>query len=179
VTLRAVAQALGRSISFNKEMAAQIREAYGGAPLSAEQEKMAMLPEGARLRMPPGAASKWPIVQVENVFVLPGVPAFFEAKLDLILEHFVAGGLPPVHTRKLVLSVVEGEIVRALNEVVALFPALQLGSYPVNETDFKTVVTIEGEDEVQVEAALKALAAEMRPGTVVRRPSKNLEHMLN
>jgi molybdopterin-biosynthesis enzyme MoeA-like protein len=117
--------------------------------------------------------------QVENVFVLPGVPAFFQAKLDLILEHFVSSGQPPVHTRKLVLSVGEEEIVRALNEVVADFPALALGSYPVNEADFKTVVTIEGEDEAQVEAALDALKTKMRPGAIVRTPSKNLEHMLN
>ena len=72
---------------------------------------MALLPDRARLRFPPcntvgkgvGADSKnskdednddvnaWPILQCENVFVLPGVPQFFEEKLDVICDHFLEG----------------------------------------------------------------------------------------
>ena len=31
----------------------------------------------------------WPILQCENVFVLPGVPQFFEQKLGTICDHFL------------------------------------------------------------------------------------------
>lgn len=72
---------------------------------------MALLPDRARLRFPPcnaegkgvGADSSktndednddvnaWPILQCENVFVLPGVPQFFQEKLDVICDHFLEG----------------------------------------------------------------------------------------
>jgi molybdopterin-biosynthesis enzyme MoeA-like protein len=31
----------------------------------------------------------WPVLQCDNIFVLPGVPKFFEAKMKLITQHFV------------------------------------------------------------------------------------------
>lgn len=185
VTIKAVAAALGCAIEFSPQMAAMISEARGGGALSAEQEKMALLPAGSRLRLPPAAAdsepsaSRWPIMQVGNVFVLPGVPAFFAAKLDVILGHFVGAQPPRAHTRTLVLSVVEETIVAPLNEAVAAHPSVSFGSYPADEPDFKTVVTLEGDDEAAVEAALAALTGKMSPGTVVRQPSKDLERMLN
>jgi hypothetical protein len=71
---------------------------------------MALLPDRARLRFPPrathgatsttaidgggddeGDPNAWPILQCENVFVLPGVPQFFEEKLGVICDHFLEG----------------------------------------------------------------------------------------
>lgn len=184
ITIKAVAVALGAQIEFNAQMAQMIREARGGAPLSAEQEKMALLPVGVQLRLPPpsesGEPAKWPIVQLANIFILPGVPNFFAAKLDVILAHFVGAQQRRAHTRKLVLSVVEEEIVKPLNETVLEHAGISFGSYPVEgEANFRTVVTIEGSDEAAVEAALSALAGKMRPETIVLQPSKDLEHMLN
>jgi molybdopterin-biosynthesis enzyme MoeA-like protein len=182
VTLRAVAHALGRPMEQSEEMAAMIQHAYRGEALTDKQRKMALLPVGVRLRIPRvEPRPKSPIVQIENAFVLPGVPAFFQPKLAAILEHFVRDAqLAPVHTRKLVLSAREEEIVRQLKEVVEVYaPAITFGSYPVDEADFKTVVTIEGSDEAEVERALEALVRKMRLGAVVRQPSKNLDYMLN
>eukprot|EP00952_Eustigmatos_sp_NYUAD-ZCMA_P010634 43465-Eustigmatos_ZCMA.PRE.1 len=66
---------------------------------------MALLPELAQLRMVPGNNTKemWPILQCENIFILPGVPSFFEAKIDTIVSHFI--GKRPLFTRKIVLGV--------------------------------------------------------------------------
>jgi molybdopterin-biosynthesis enzyme MoeA-like protein len=63
---------------------------------------MALLPELAQLRIAPGN-ELWPILQCENVFILPGVPTFFEAKVDTIATHFL--GRRPLFTRKVVLGV--------------------------------------------------------------------------
>lgn len=64
---------------------------------------MALLPELARLRLPPNSGSKlWPILQCENVFILPGVPQYFESKLDVITTHFLSRR--PLHTRKIVVG---------------------------------------------------------------------------
>ena len=43
------------------------------------------LPEGTRLRVPPGEPTAWPIVQCANVFVLPGVPELYVAKVPVVV----------------------------------------------------------------------------------------------
>lgn len=107
VTLRALALALNQPIEHSAVMAAIIRDATGVDELTPEQAKMTMLPTGVRLRKVPTSPgdsaepSRWPILQAENVFVLPGVPSFFRAKLDQILAHFVATDRA-VYTRTLV-----------------------------------------------------------------------------
>ena len=50
-----------------------------------------MLPELATLRVAPADANGWPILQCENVFILPGVPQYFEKKMSVITEHFLSG----------------------------------------------------------------------------------------
>lgn len=51
---------------------------------------MAMLPEMSKLRVAPLDGQKsWPILQTENVFILPGVPKFFQSKMQVIVDHFL------------------------------------------------------------------------------------------
>ena len=51
---------------------------------------MAMLPEFSKLRVAPLPEEKqWPILQTENVFILPGVPQFFKSKMTVIADHFL------------------------------------------------------------------------------------------
>ena len=120
ITIKAVAGALGQGISENQDMMQRLQDAYGlGSPdeLTEGQKKMALLPDLARLRLAPAQgedkkAKIWPILQCENVFILPGVPQFFEQKMDTIVTHFL--GHCPLYTRKIVLGVDEVEIVEPL-----------------------------------------------------------------
>jgi molybdopterin-biosynthesis enzyme MoeA-like protein len=50
-----------------------------------------MLPELSKLRMAPADTKGWPILQCENVFILPGVPQYFEQKMAVIADHFLTG----------------------------------------------------------------------------------------
>lgn len=61
---------------------------------------MSVLPQGAQLRVVPGEPDAWPILQCGQIFVLPGVPAFFASKLTTICAHFLVGR-PPVLARRL------------------------------------------------------------------------------
>ncbi len=59
-------------------------------PLLSTAIKMAMLPEFSKLRVAPLPGQKqWPILQTENVFILPGVPQFFQSKMTVIADHFL------------------------------------------------------------------------------------------
>lgn len=63
---------------------------YPPKPVSQYVPKMAMLPELSKLRIAPVAGeAAWPILQTENVFILPGVPEFFQGKMTVIADYFL------------------------------------------------------------------------------------------
>tara|TARA_B100000513_G_scaffold162825_1_gene79470 strand:- start:2742 stop:3221 length:480 start_codon:yes stop_codon:yes gene_type:complete len=133
--------------------------------------KMSMQPRGAMLRSVPQQPDVWPILQVANVFVLPGVPEYFEAKLSTIVAHFVEGVAPPL-TRKVELRVAELEIVAALNGVVEAYPTVDFGSYPVDKGEVRTIITLEADaarDSAaeRIEDALAALLNALPDGVLV------------
>jgi len=196
ITIKAVASALGQGVSENEEMIGKLQEAYGVATreeLSDGQRKMALLPDHARLRVPPppppppphplppagastaavavgtiGTKKVWPVLMCGNVYVLPGVPSFFEQKMDTIVDHFLNHS--PIYTRKVVLEVDEVEIVEPLNRAVAEFEkqGCVFGSYPFyGEACPRVVITLESTDEAMVEAAKDFFLGCIPPGHVL------------
>jgi FAD synthetase len=188
ITIKAVAAALGQGVSENEEMIGKLQEAYGVATkeeLSDGQRKMALLPDLARLRVPPppppppaaaAAAAAlttetkkvWPVLMCGNVYVLPGVPSFFEQKMDTIVDHFLNHS--PIYTRKIVLGVDEVEIVEPLNRAVAEYEkqGCVFGSYPFyGEACPRVVITLESAEEAMVEAAKEFLLGCIPPGAVL------------
>ncbi|CAM9873798.1 unnamed protein product [Discosporangium mesarthrocarpum] len=128
---------------------------------------MAMLPELSKLRVAPMDRKGWPILQCENVFILPGVPQFFQSKMGVIAEHFLNDRL--MHCKKIVLNADEFMIVSQLDEAVLAYPGVTFGSYPYfNNTNFKTVITLEGEMEEEVEAAVESLEASLPSEYIVK-----------
>jgi len=165
VTLKAVAQVCGTSLETNRQMLEllhHLKAVPEGDSLSAADARLAVLPVGAQLLPPskdgPPDQKQWPLLLCKNIFVLPGVPKFFQAKFDTILREY----LPPRHlvTRRLILAAPEPELVGGLDMVVAEHPGVKIGSYPV-ETEGKegTVVMVEGRDgdTVSLLAAVEAL----------------------
>jgi molybdenum cofactor synthesis domain-containing protein len=156
VTLRAVAEAFDLPITRNPELEALLRDRYG-ARLHERDLRMADLPAGARLEHGPGGpGNTWPVVVVRNVWILPGVPSIFRAKFETVRELFRA---PPIHGRALYSRAGEGEIAGALDETVAAFPGVDVGSYPHLEArDYRVKITLDGRDRAAVDAALAFLA---------------------
>jgi len=128
--------------------------------LSEAEKRMAVLPENSQLRIPSnGGPETWPILQCGRVFVLPGVPQFFEEKLGIICENFLNKSKEKKYLRKIHLSADEVDIVHFLDQVVAQFSELDFGSYPFFEEDavVKTVITVEGSSEDSVKTAAAEL----------------------
>lgn len=130
ITLRAVATALDCEFEVCDEMREIIKARMGDSLEEATAQKMSTLPRGAKLLAVPGDADGWPILQCANVFVLPGVPEFFRAKLEVITTHFIKGAAPRL-ARTVHLALPEIEIVSSLNAAVAAHAAIEFGSYPV------------------------------------------------
>ena len=156
VTLEAVGEAFGMPIARNTELEGLLRNGYG--PRLQERDlRMADIPVGARLEHGPGAlGATWPVVVVRNVWVLPGVPSIFRRKFEAVRELFRA---PPIHARALYSRAGEGEIAGALDETVATFPGVDVGSYPhLDAADYRVKITLDGRDPAAVDRALAFLA---------------------
>jgi len=152
VTIKAVAQALGSPLTRHQGMLNCLRERGLVKDNNNEEaiNKMTMLPRNGKLQYWAGK-DEWPILQCNNLFVLPGVPQFFAAKIQAIAAHLASVIDQNICTnttcRKVVLSIDENSIVTPLNEVVEKHPCVSIGSYPfVDHPECKTVVTLEGRE---------------------------------
>jgi len=155
VTIKSVAAALNCSMEYHEEMALLLREKMNGTAenkeevdaepvqLTEAQEKMAMLPTYSKLRYLSKDPDDWPILQVKNLFILPGVPEYFKDKIVNLGEYL--GCQLERSFCKVVLKVDENSIVPVLNQVVENHPSVVIGSYPfVSHPEYKTVITVEG-----------------------------------
>jgi len=147
ITIKSVAEALGKAMEYHEAMGQLLREKMGtelDKELTEAQLKMATLPSGSKLRYLSEDPNDWPVLQCRNIFVLPGVPEFFEKKIADV-AGYLSCQLERAPGYKVILSVDENSIVPVLNRVVANHPDVAVGSYPfVNHPDRKTVITLEG-----------------------------------
>jgi FAD synthetase len=164
VTLPAVAGAFDMRLERRPELEALIQKALG-AEMHERDLRMAEIPEGARLLYgDPPDPTRWPVVAVHNVFVLPGVPQIFRRKFDGLRSLLQAG---PIFTRALYSREGEGPIAAVLDAVVAEFPGVTVGSYPrLDAPDHKVKITIDGRDLALVEQALARLCERLGPAVV-------------
>lgn len=147
VTIKAIAMALGDDLVLHQEMAELLIQKMGDkADDEHARMKMSTLPSTSRLRYLTDDPKEWPILQCgHNVFILPGVPQFFEAKVKALATHLLSSDLERSVFYRVVLSCEEAAIVECLNEVVLRHPSVSFGSYPfVNHPATKTVLTLEG-----------------------------------
>jgi len=164
VTLQAVAEAFGVPMARDAELERQMREGWG-ARLHERDLRMADIPVGARLEYgPAGPGRSWPVVVVRNVWVLPGVPSIFRRKFEAVRELFRA---PPIHGRALYSRAGEGVIAGALDETVAAFPGVEVGSYPhLDAPDYSVKITFDGRDAQAVDGALAFLTSRLGDAVV-------------
>lgn len=151
VTMAAMAKAFGLLLRRNLELEAKIRSAMG-SNLHERDLCMADIPDGAQLLYgPDGDRSRWPVVTVKNVYLLPGVPEIFRRKFQMVREMFRAG---PILSRAVYSREGEAIIAGTLDAVVAEFPGVAVGSYPrLDVAEYKVKITVHGRDAALVERA--------------------------
>lgn len=163
VTVRAVADALGRRVVRIPELEARVREYYGP---EAPQEafRLADAPEGAQLWVHEGA--RFPVLTCDGVFLLPGVPSLFRLQLEAVLARL--SGRPLVLTT-VFLNVAEPVLAKALDEVSLQNADVAIGSYPVfDDVDYRVKVTVEHLERARVEAVVAQLLSLWPADAVVR-----------
>lgn len=141
------------------ELAAALRGRFTGDPEYAAA--WARLPAGSRpIENPLGGA---PGFALENVFVLPGLPAEMEAMFDSVAEEFRRGA--PIASWRRVYRTRESIIAPLLVEAGERWPAVLVGSYPSFLADGPQVeVVVKSSDADALAAASAWLAAAIEEG---------------
>lgn len=164
VTMDGVAIAFERKLVENPRMAQMLRQALRGREPNPSQMKMCMLPDGAKLLETPDL---WfPLVQVENVYIFPGIPRLLQAKFESLRDVFKG---PPLFLRRIFMGCIESDIAQELHDLLDEYPELRLGSYPkIADEDYRTLLTLESRDRSYVDRAVESLMARFAAGDVVR-----------
>jgi len=164
VTIAAAATAFGVEVTVSEAMTRLLREHYG-ARFRAEHLRMARVPAGAWLAVSPGV--RWPAIVMRDVWLLPGIPEVFRAKLEVVRTWLRGPGT--YCSRSVYLATDEAELVPTIDAVAAAHPAVQVGSYPRwVPSDHRTRLTFDGRDARTVEAACADLLSRLPAGEPVR-----------
>ncbi|HEY7604065.1 MAG TPA: molybdopterin-binding protein [Gaiellaceae bacterium] len=150
VTRESVAAAFAVPQVEVSDVAARLRARFTGDPEYAA--RWARLPAGSRpLEIPNGGA---PGFVIENVYVLPGLPAEMEAMFDTIAEE-VRGGAP-IGTWRRTFRTTESRIVGVLEEMSTRHPGVLVGSYPSFIAGIGEVEVVVRSDDAEALAAATA-----------------------
>jgi len=154
LTREAIAAAFGVGQTEIAELAADLRARFTRAPEYAA--RWARLPTGARpLANPLGGA---PGFAIENVYVLPGLPAEMEAMFVSIEEELRRGS--PIATWRRTYRTRESDIAAILVEAERRHPTVLFGSYPSFHADGPQVELVaKSSDDGELAAAVAWLEA--------------------
>lgn len=156
ITADCVAKAFGLPLIVNPEARAILEAHYEPGQLTEARLRMARTPEGAVLIENP--VSKAPGFQVENVFVMAGIPTIMQSMFDS-LSHRLVGG-KPLQSRTVAVEKGESFIAEGLGKLQDAFPEVEIGSYPFNrDGTFGTRLVFRAIDPERLDAAAAAIEA--------------------
>lgn len=127
ITADSIAKAFGVAIDIRDDAVKMMRNRYEESELTPARLRMARIPQGAILIDNP--VSFAPGFQIENVFVMAGVPNIMRAMLESILPK-LQKGVPIISKSIKADGLREGDIAIPLGEIAKKFPELSIGSYP-------------------------------------------------
>lgn len=165
LTIPGIAKALGRPVVRIAPLEQLLRHYYGAA-CNEDVLRMADAPEGYALLE--AADRNWPVLAVENIVILPGVPEIFRKKFHSIRERYRS---EPFALEVLYTTLDEPLLAAHLNQVTAKFPAVAVGSYPkFTDPRYKVKVTMESKDAALVAEAMRLLKSLVPQDTLVASP---------
>ncbi|KAL3157368.1 hypothetical protein ABBQ32_011845 [Trebouxia sp. C0010 RCD-2024] len=158
VTYEALASAFGVQLKVHEPTVKLMQEHYAksGKEVNAARLRMATLPQGAEVLVTEGL---WvPLVNLQNVYILPGIPRLFQGMINAHRDRFLGG--KAFHTLAVYTSVGEGDLASIFGELAQQFPDVRMGSYPnVNAHDkrFTAKLQLESRDARQLQSVMAAV----------------------
>ena len=161
ITAEAVANAFGRRLVRHPEAYRRLVEQFEkrGLEINEARLRMTNTPEGATLVE--NGISVAPGFQVENVYVMAGVPQVAHAMIDWLAPRLEGG--KPVRSKTLVCSIGEGNMAEGLTAIQDRYAEIDIGSYPYYETgNYGTSIVLRHTDVALLERAGDEVAELMR-----------------
>jgi len=153
ITAACVAKAFGRKLICNPD-AYEIMAAHYkilNVEFTTARARMANTPEGASLIENPVSVA--PGFQVENVFVMAGVPKIMQAMLTSLLPSLVGGA--KMLSATLMCNLPEGDVAAGLGAIQQACMDVEIGSYPAfASSDFRLSLVLRATDQSLLDAAI-------------------------
>ena len=164
VTIASIAQAYGVPV-VHDPTTLRMLESYYGEKLNAARRRLAEIPQGGKAELLEGAV--FPVLSMERVIILPGVPQLLRDGFARIRERFRQA---PIFSRAIYFGIGEGALAEHLDATVARFPGVAIGSYPRFDVgcDHKVKVTFDGRAAADVHAAHDFLKSLVGPAAIIR-----------
>ena len=160
LTREALAAAFGVPQVEQTEVAARLRARFERDPEYAA--RWARLPQGSRaLENPLGGA---PGFVIENVYVMPGLPAEMEAMFETLVDELRVG--VPIGSWRRTYRTTESRIVGVLEAMSERHPGVLVGSYPSFQAEGSEVeVVVKSADPDALAAATAWIEAALKDAT--------------
>ncbi len=160
ITADCIARAFDAHIDVRDDARALLQAHYDktGLELNAARLRMARIPDGATLIDNP--VSTAPGFTIENVHVMAGVPAVFQAMVASVLPTLTGGA--PLLSQTLRVDRGEGDIAATLSRLAQDFSDLSIGCYPFQLNGiFGANVVVRGTEGGRIDAAMIRLARDL------------------
>ena len=163
VTMAGIAHGFGLRVIHHPELERRLRERHG-ENINEARLRMAEVPEGAELV---GEGSLYaPAVKLRNIYIFPGIPKVLQDRFQAIKERFRD---TPFFLKVVYSKEGEGVIASILNDLLANFPELLLGSYPVlDNPEYRVKLTLESKDPNYLNQAFERLLSTLPEGAIHR-----------
>ena len=126
ITSKSISKAFKKKYVYNKEAYKILENYYSKNNFNEGRKKMARMPEGVKLIHNPLTFA--PGYQIENVFVLPGVPAIMEKMFFNVLDKIQKGFSKKIITVN--TNLFESIIAIDLEKIQKKYKKCSIGSYP-------------------------------------------------
>lgn len=164
ITYEAIAKCFGGGIEIHNETLEKMSKHFEkkNVEVNSARRRMAILPDSKILTNVLWTSDLWvPLAVLDNVYILPGVPHLFSQMVESNRDHFV--GTSAMFRRMIYSNSTEGDFAHILSDLDKEFNDVSIGCYPntsleePRKSKFRTRVSFEGRDEMQViEASKKA-----------------------
>ena len=156
ITADCIALAFGVELEMNPVIEAMLRSREAPPEVMEARLRMARLPAGARLIENPGGP---PGFQIENVFVMAGVPRVMQAMVQGLKDGRLRRGQA---VQSLAVGAYAGEstVASQLAEIQSRYPQVDIGSYPFfREGNYGTNLIMRGTDPAVLQEVQQAVIA--------------------
>jgi molybdenum cofactor synthesis domain-containing protein len=153
ITSECIAKAFGVPWEPHPVAFARMEQAYKPGDFNAARQRMATMPRGAQLI--DNAMSFAPGFQMENVYVMAGVPRVMQSMFEWLGPRLQGG--QKIESRAVhAIGMPEGLIAQGLEAIQKRFPDIDLGSYPFyRPTGNGVTLVAKGTDAAQAEAVIE------------------------